>query len=223
MSAICVIPARQGSKRIPNKNTKKFLGWPTIVRVFEIVKKSGLFDTIICSTDDKQAGAYAQEYGINVLARPERLADDHATTSSVLEHCLHHYDGYNSACVVYPTSVFVTKELLERGRDLLPIPSFCAQRYPAAILHAFVADEDSWRSLFPLSRNERSQDMAVHFYDAGQFYWVDTSEFLRHPFLLDDGCIGVIPDRPCWDINTPDDWRMAEAIYKEFYSEQERS
>ena len=214
MSSLCVIPAREGSKRIPHKNTKSFLGKPILEHVIEIVKTSGIFDTIVVSTDDFRAAGIAVKHEISTLKRPAKLADDYATTAEVLEHALWMFDGYDQACCVYPTSVFLTAEILAEGKTHLPRPSFAAVKYPASIERAFTAD---WRMMWPDKRDSRTQDLQEHYYDAGLFYWVDTERFLREPSLLNGRSIGVVPSLPSWDINTPEDWRMAEAIYGAFY------
>ena len=215
MTAVCIIPARAGSKRIEHKNTRSFLGKPIIELVFETVKATGLFDTIVCSTDDPRAAGLAAKNDIKVLNRPANLCDDHATTAQALEHALWLYDGYDSACCIYPTSVFVTKKMLQEGMGHLPKPSFAAAPYPASIDRAFTHD---WHMLHPDKRKSRTQDLKTCYYDAGQFYWVDVERFLREPELLAGPNLhGVITDGPVVDINTPDDWKMAETIYGAYY------
>ena len=217
MTAICIIPAREGSKRIPHKNTKPFLGKPIIEYVFDIVKQSRLFDTILVTTDDKRAAGLAAKNDIAVLQRPSKLCDDHATTAEVLEHALWLYDGHTNACCVYPTSVFLTEDILREGMLHLPKPSFAAAPYPASIERAFTHD---WQMVQPDKRESRSQDLRTHYYDAGQFYFVDTERFLREPKLLAGPNLhGVIMDGPVVDINTPDDWKMAETIYGAYYND----
>lgn len=77
--AICIIPARGGSKRIPRKNIRDFLGKPIIAYSIEAAVKSNLFEEIIVSTDDEEIKRIAEHYGARVpFMRDARLADDYA-------------------------------------------------------------------------------------------------------------------------------------------------
>ena len=86
---IAVIPARGGSKRIPKKNIRDFLGKPIISYSIEIAKKSKLFERIIVSTDDSEISKIAEQYGAEVpFLRPRNLADDYTGTHDVVGHAV---------------------------------------------------------------------------------------------------------------------------------------
>lgn len=83
--AVCVIPARGGSKRIPHKNIKHFCGQPMIAWSINAARVSGAFDRIVVSTDDDQIAQVAQSYGADVpFIRDASLSDDHAPTVPVI-------------------------------------------------------------------------------------------------------------------------------------------
>ncbi len=63
MKTIAIIPARGGSKRIPGKNSKEFLGKPIIAYSIELALKSRLFDEVMVSTDDEKIALIAMQYG----------------------------------------------------------------------------------------------------------------------------------------------------------------
>ena len=69
-SNLCIIPARGGSKRIPRKNIKDFLGKPIIAYSIEAALKSGLFDEVMVSTDDNKIAEVAEKYYGNCLSLP---------------------------------------------------------------------------------------------------------------------------------------------------------
>ena len=99
-----VIPARGGSKRIPRKNIKPFLGKPIIAYSIEIALRSGLFDTIMVSTDDVEIAECARKYGADVpFLRSKTNSNDYATTQSVLEEVLREYSKKG----MYWSSLFV--------------------------------------------------------------------------------------------------------------------
>ena len=86
---ICIIPARGGSKRLPQKNIKDFLGKPIIVYSIEEALKSKLFDRVIVSTDDKDIAKIAEKFGAEVpFIRPKELSDDFTGTNDVVSHAI---------------------------------------------------------------------------------------------------------------------------------------
>jgi N-acylneuraminate cytidylyltransferase len=105
MGNLCIIPARGGSKRIPRKNIKNFLGKPIIAYSIEAALKSNLFDEVMVSTDDEEIAKVAIQYGAKVpFIRSKKNADDFATTIDVLSEVLHQYKilGKSSKkCMLY--------------------------------------------------------------------------------------------------------------------------
>jgi len=120
MSAIAIIPARAGSKRIPEKNIRLFHGKPIIAYSILAAKASGLFARIIVSTDSDLIGAIAMDYGASYLRRHSRLADDDTGTQEVTRDALNGCGpGIEHACCIYPTAPMMTPEDLRTGRKLL--------------------------------------------------------------------------------------------------------
>ena len=86
--AVAIITARGGSKRIPGKNIKEFCGKPIISYSIEAALKSGVFDTVMVSTDSTEIAEIAKQYGAEVpFMRSESAANDFSTTSEVLKCC----------------------------------------------------------------------------------------------------------------------------------------
>ena len=80
MKRIAIITARGGSKRIPKKNIKEFLGRPIISYSIEIALESGLFDEVMVSTDDEEIAELSINYGANVpFLRSKKNSDDFST------------------------------------------------------------------------------------------------------------------------------------------------
>ena len=223
-----VIPARGGSKRIPRKNVKDFLGKPMIAYAIDAVTRSGLFDHVVVSTDDSEIAEVAQRYGAEVpFTRPPELSDDHASTDAILVHAvgeIHRRHGLgDEACCVYPTSPLLTVDMLARGLDLLVehnAPSaFPVVRYDfpveqALLLEGGLHPKFRWPELV----DARSQDLAVHYHDAGMFYWFVPDRFLQGGRLYtDETVVFEVPAERCQDINTPDDWAIAELKYQRLH------
>src|SRR3990172_8756110 len=89
MSNLCIIPAGGGSKRIPRKNIKDFLGKPIIAYSIQVALECGLFDEVMISTDDNEITQIAKQYGASVpFIRSEKNSDDFATTIDVIEEVI---------------------------------------------------------------------------------------------------------------------------------------
>ena len=118
MSRIAIITARGGSKRIPRKNIKDFLGRPIMVYSIDAALQSGCFDEVMVSTDDEEIAEIARKAGAVVpFFRSEKTAGDFATTADVIEEVLSEYQKrgreFTEACILYPTAPFVTAQKLK--------------------------------------------------------------------------------------------------------------
>ncbi len=220
MKNLCIIPARGGSKRIPRKNIKPFMGKPIIAYSIDAALKSGIFDDVMVSTDDEEIAEVARQFNASIpFFRSARTADDHATLADVIDEVLALYDSkgsrYDNFCCILATAPFVNAKLLsdsfnffiEKNFDSLrPITGFS---YP--IQRSFRMNEDGRVSFFfPEYALSRSQDLEKAYHDAGLFYWGKTSKGLRGSvrggYVIDEGL--------CQDIDTDDDWRIAEMKYQ---------
>ena len=106
MKAICIIPARGGSKGIPKKNIKKIDGKPLLGYVIETTKKSKIFEHVVVSTEDDEIARIAKKYGAEVpFKRPKSLASDHAPMDKVLLHAVRELYQLN-----YEFDIFVWRD-----------------------------------------------------------------------------------------------------------------
>lgn len=227
-TAVAIIPARGGSKRIPRKNIRAFRGRPMIAWSIEAALASGAFDTVMVSTDDPEIADIARTWGAEVpFLRSAAAANDHATTSQVLLEVLDQYAEtgvhFDLACCLYPTAPFVRPRDLADGRErllgsrfnvIMPVTGFS---YP--IWRSLQREEDGRITLnFPENLNARSQDLPVAYHDAGQWYWFRTEAFLRDHVLMgpDTGSI-VLPAMQVQDIDTEEDWGLAELKHERMF------
>lgn len=225
MRKIAIIPARGGSKRIPRKNIKLFLGKPIIAYSIEAAVQSGLFDEVMVSTDDEEISEIAKYHGANVpFYRSEKNSDDQATLNDVLEEITGVYSKagqtFALGCCILPTAPFVTKHTLLQGYQLMNEMKFDSVRpmvrfsYP--IQRAFKMDSTGRVSMMnPALYRVRSQDLEPAYHDAGQFYW------FRFPTLLKSDNRGgfFIEETNFQDIDTPSDWALAEIKYQYLLSQ----
>jgi len=225
MNKLCIIPARGGSKRIQKKNIKNFLGKPIIAYAIEAALKSSLFDEVMVSTDDKSIAKIAEEYGAKVpFLRSDKNANDYATTVDVINEVLTQYKSedkeFKQACCIYPTAVFVTDKLLNTAFEMLNGNNFDTVfpvlEFSFPIQRAVKKDATNKITLFqPEHLNSRSQDLEKAYHDAGQFYWFKTAVLQEKGKLWTDNTgVIVIKESEGQDIDTLEDWKLAEIKYK---------
>ena len=124
MKKIAIITARSGSKRIPKKNIKFFLGKPIIAYSIEKAINSRLFDKVMVSTDDKEIATISKNYGAEVpFFRSKKNSDDFSTTPDVLIEVLENYKKQNEefqyGCCIYPTAPLISVMELKESFNLL--------------------------------------------------------------------------------------------------------
>jgi N-acylneuraminate cytidylyltransferase len=220
---IAIIPARGGSKRIPRKNIKKFFGKPLIAYSIEAAKKAGCFERIIVSTDDREIASIAQQYGAEVpFTRPNDISDDYASTLEVITHAITELDLPKNAkvCCIYATAPLISSEKLLEGLTIFNASKldyvFSATEFSFPIQRAFKLSTNGLVEMFqPEHFNSRSQDLEKGYHDAGQFYWGESSTFLKgRPFFGKNSKPIILSNTQVQDIDTLDDWKRAELMYK---------
>lgn len=225
MSVVAIIPARGGSKRIPRKNIKPFLGKPIIAYSIETAKNSELFDRIVLSTDSEEIAEVAAKYGAEVpFKRPVELADDHTGTSEVIAHAVNWMREQswkiNAVCCIYATAPFIQPGDLVQGYNTLKSEDwdfvFVATEYVSPIQRSFRIQQDgSVRMFFPEQFESRSQDLPKAYHDAGQFYWGKPEAWVENRIVFSEKSTAlIIPHYRVQDIDTEEDWRRAEIIFK---------
>ena len=221
---VAIIPARGGSKRIPNKNIKHFAGKPIIAYSIEAAEVSGLFDKIFVSTDSEKIALTAKECGAEVpFIRPKELSDDFTPTAMVLLHTLKWLEGQGTpaefACCIYGTAPFVKAEYLKKGFRLIMRESvsavFSVTSFPFSIFRALNINKAGCIEMFwPEHEFTRSNDLPEAYHDAGQFYWLDSKKFLKTKKVYSNDALPVIiPRFLVQDIDTIEDWETAEVKY----------
>lgn len=221
---IAIIPARGGSKRIPRKNIKDFLGKPIIAYSIEAAIKSKLFDEVMVSTDDEEIAAIARQCGANVpFARSSENANDYATTVDVLVEVLESYKALNRTfeigCCIYPTAPFVSTEILQKSYQILDNEKldsiYPIQKFSFPPQRGVVFDEKKLRWQNPENAQVRSQDLTPIYHDAGQFYFFKTEKLLKNRSILTQNTSGiVISEMDAHDIDNEEDWKIAEFKYQ---------
>ena len=225
MKCLAIIPARGGSKRIPHKNIKPFLGRPIIAYSIEAALGTGLFEEVMVSTDDVEIAEIARQEGASVpFLRSMENANDYATLADVLVEVINAYKvrGYefDLICCLLPTAPLISSEDVRSAYDQLVMSTFdsicpvVAFSYP--ILRSLSIDEKGNLNMnWPEYRFSRSQDLRPAYHDSGTFYWIKTSSLLKDKKLLSENGTAIVLDEfRVQDIDTDTDWALAEMKYK---------
>lgn len=215
---LAIITARGGSKRIPRKNIKEFMGKPMIAYAIQACQNSDIFDEIMVSTDDDEIANIARNLGAKVpFMRSSKNSDDYATTNDVLVEVISEYKNLGKnpklICCVYPCVPFLDGGILHDAYDkfiasgadgLTPVVKFS---FP--IQRAFRIVDGILQYNEPQNATKRSQDLEPMYHDAGMFYFHKTSRLNSNniiPYIIDESL--------AQDIDTIDDWNMAQIKFK---------
>jgi N-acylneuraminate cytidylyltransferase len=223
MTNLAIIPARGGSKRIPRKNIKEFLGKPIIAYSIEAALNSNLFDEVMVSTDDAEIAEIAISYGAKVpFFRSEETSNDYAHIADVIEEVVIEYTKrgkiFNNFCCIFPTAPFILSSRLLEGFNLMNDKNFDSVfpvlRFSYPIQRALKIENEQVAMILPENFNKRSQDLMPTYHDSGQFYWMKKSEFdiNKSLFTKNSGAI-ILSEIEVQDIDNEDDWQMAEIKY----------
>ena len=221
---IGVIPARGGSKRIPGKNIKPFAGKPIMAWTIETALECGHFDRLIVSTDDDEVAGVALQYGAEVpFRRPAELSDDHTGIIEVVQHAITWLaeNGVDAeyVCCMLATAPFLQPESLSQALQQLSDSdasyALSVAAFPFPVQRAIrITPENRVEAIWPENIPRRSQDLEEAFHDAGQFYWGTRKAFERGEPIFSSGSIPIrLPRYRVQDIDTPEDWKLAELMF----------
>ena len=224
VKSVAIIPARGGSKRIPRKNIKSFHGKPLIAYSIQTVLSSGLFDKVIVSTDDAEIAEVAEQYGAEVpFLRPDSLADDYTGTFDVVDHALSWLkkkgELFDFVCTIYATAPLLRpvylKEAFAKLVESDAVSAFSATSMPFPIQRTFkITGQGRCQMFWPENYKTRSQDLEEAYQDAGQFYWTRVGSNPQEIMFDEQSIPIVLPRHLVQDIDTEEDWKRAEIMYK---------
>jgi N-acylneuraminate cytidylyltransferase len=224
---LAVIPARGGSKRIPRKNIKSFCGKPIIAWSIEAALQSDCFDNVVVSTDDDEIAEVARQCGAQVpFMRPTTLSDDHTGTIPVIRHAIEWFSERgkvsDQVCCIYATAPFIGAADIRRGLEILTEVgsdyAFTVTKYPFPIQRAIRITAKGQMAMFePEYFSTRSQDLEEAYHDAGQFYWGRATAWLNGNVIFGPHAAAIqLPRYRVQDIDTDEDWQMAEYLFHAF-------
>ncbi|WP_122467836.1 pseudaminic acid cytidylyltransferase [Brevundimonas lutea] len=221
MKLLAVIPARAGSKRVPGKNVRPFHGRPMLGWPVQAALDSNLFHTVMVSTEDEAVARIACAEGAEVpFLRSSATADDRAGLMSVLAEVLETWEArgeaFDAVCCLLATAALATPARLREGLSLYRMGDwdgvYPVLAYPHPIERATRRETDGRTTLIdPVEAETRTQDLEPAWHDAGQFYWLSPEVIRARRSVLTARCATLtLSEMEAQDIDTEDDWRLAE-------------
>lgn len=220
MSIIAFIPARAGSKSIPNKNIKELGGKPLIVYSIEIAQKLGL--RTIVSTDGDDIAQVAKDWGVEVIMRPVELARDQTSMFDVLKYEIGKVDPVPEVVVLLqPTSPFRTKTQLQIAIDyfvtnldqfdsLIAVEQVPEKYNPAQVVIMTPMGVRMANGTPVSQRITRRQDFPEARVPTGSFYILKTANLSKGNIYGER--VMLFETEPTLNINTVADWETAEKV-----------
>ncbi|MFC1747411.1 pseudaminic acid cytidylyltransferase [Pseudomonadota bacterium] len=224
---IAIIPARGGSKRVPDKNIRDFCGNPMISYPLRAAAESGLFDVVHVSTDSARITRMVNEIGFNVdFPRPDELADDVTGIMPVLKYVLEEYrtrgQEFDQVCLLMATAALIDSDDLKGAaalHDKVDSDKSVLGVVPYSVPIEWAFELNSDNSLTPVQPGmfaTSSQELSEKYHDAGVFTFFSASRVLESEGDGKDNDIYAypLPKYKAVDIDDADDWRIAEAMFR---------
>ena len=221
MANVAIIPARGDSKRIPRKNIRKLDGMPAISYPIKLAIRSGIFERVIVSTEDKEIAEVAIEFGAEVpfLRNPD-LSDDYTTTLEVISDTAKHLGLPNSdfICCIYPVTPLLKLERLMQAHEILLNGTwdyvFPACEYTTPIERGFKRNSLGQVNFLASEYNSiNTQSIEKTFYDAGQFYFGKVPAWKHKlPILGGNSTFIELGRHEVIDVDQEEDWNFVEQL-----------
>jgi CMP-N,N'-diacetyllegionaminic acid synthase len=220
-TAIAIIPARGGSKRVPRKNLRLLGGLPLVVHSIKAALASPGLAEIVVSTDDSDIAALCSDYPITVLERPRELGADNVRNNDVVRHVLGRSAAAHDVVVLLqPTSPFRTGADIDRVLDRMAATgarSAMTITAPDAHPGKFVTLTDGMISPYTndFEMEAQSQRLPPVYRQNGAVYAVGTEDFLAHDrFYLPPAAAEIMPVERSIDMDTELDFEIGEALIR---------
>lgn len=216
MKILAVLPARGGSKGVPDKNLRRVGGRSLLARTVEAGKASRFDPTVAVSSDAARIAVEAKRAGADVVTRPRALATDEASSEDALLHALEQYPATDVLIFLQCTSPFLTIEELDRTIAAV-VEGGADVAFTAVASHGFLWERHADGTVAGINHDARErlrrQDRPVELLETGAAYVMRAEGFrqARHRFFGRTVAVEVDPRR-AMEIDTPEDLEIARAL-----------
>lgn len=223
MKNIAIIPARSGSKGLPDKNIRELNGKPLIAYAIETAKKSGLFEEVMLSTDSEVYAEVARKYGAEVpFLRSEEMASDTASSWDVVKEVLNRYREmgreFDTFCLLQPTSPLRTSEdicgayKIYEDNNAFCVMSVCEMEHTPKWSNTLPAN-GSLEGFIKKDEGRRRQDCDTIYRLNGAIYIIDCEELYKDTYFFRENSFAyIMPTDRSVDIDTLSDFEYAEFL-----------
>ncbi len=222
---LAIIPARGGSKRLPNKNILEINGKPLIAWTIEAAKESSYIDRFIVSTDSTKIAEISKKYGAVVpFIRPKDLASDTASSIDVIMHAVNYLknngEDFDYIVLLQPTSPLRTTVDIDSAFEMLnnktkSIVSVCETEH-SPLWSNILPDDLSMKDFIRQElKNVRSQDLPKYYRLNGAVYIADINYLVENNgFFGDRTKAFIMPQERSVDIDNKEDLLYASVLVK---------
>lgn len=219
-SFLAIVPARGGSKRLPNKNIIDLCGKPLIAWTIEAGLKSKYIDTLIVSSDSDEILSIAKSFGSEIIKRPDELATDTASSFDAVRHVIENTKKHDYIVLLQPTSPLREACHIDESIEMLlaknadAVVSLCEMEHSPLWSNTINSDMSLKNFIKDDIKNKRSQDLPTYYRINGAIYICSTAELLKQQtFMLEDNIFGYIMDKGASvDIDENLDFVVAKTI-----------
>lgn len=215
---IAIIPARGGSKRLPNKNVKVLGNLPLLAHSINYAKNNAhIIDDIYVSTDNEEIKKIALKFKAKVIDRPEEISGDHEPTVSVLIHALQQLKDVDTVILLQPTNPFRPKKLLSEAFHKYK-KSNAESLFTVSRDHKKLGkiNEEKFEP-FNYKIGQRSQDLEPLYYENGLLY-ITKASLIRNNVIFNEQSYPYIVNHRFAnvDIDTQEDFDYAQYLFKKY-------
>lgn len=219
---LAFIPARGGSKGIPDKNIKLFNNKPLIEWTINSALKSKLVDKVIVSSDSKKILSLSRKLGANVVLRPRNISGDSASVESAIKHYIQNTnETFNVIVLMSPTSPIrkikdvdnAIKEFKQKKLD----SCFSASKLSDFLIWKINRKTKKFKSInYDFKNRSSRQKREPNYVENGSIYVFKTS-LLKHNNRI-GGKVGMYLMNfwQSFELDEIDDWKLLETIQKAY-------
>ena len=218
---VAIIPARGGSKRLPNKNILKFKGQPIINFTIKAAIKSKVFDEIIISTDSKKIKHLVSKFPITIHDRPKYLSTGNSTINQLCEYLIKSYKEkgitWSEICVLYPTAPMRNSGDIKKVMSLLKKDinfSVAVTKFDHYPHHALIENKKKLIPMWPKLINSNKFKHKKIYVDNGSTYAAKVNYFLKYKTFLGPKLKGYeMPSYRSIDVDELNDYLLLKKIF----------
>lgn len=225
MKILGIIPARGGSKGIPEKNIKLLGNKPLLEYTWDAVKDSKLLKRVILSSDSSKIIEVARNLNIEVpFVRPKEISTDDTPSIKVIDHAINFFanlgENFDAVCLLQPTSPFRNKEMIDEAIKEFESGNFdsliSVRQIPEEFNPQWIFEEKNGSLRLVTGKKKiipRRQDLPKAYHRDGALYLIKTKTIIDNKSLYGES-IGYIDTtgNDYVNIDTPEDWIKAEKI-----------